>query len=90
MVPVSIYIYDLFLIQGAERDNVRKNLKFAFIPFALVIILANLYLNLSTILKRLPDPSLYSGREIINGTESHNLLYQPSPLSDQFPVHSPP
>ncbi|MGZ3648283.1 MAG: hypothetical protein ACXU9G_04540, partial [Syntrophales bacterium] len=50
MLPVSLFIYDLFLIQGAERDVVRKNLKFAFIPFAVVIILANSYLDLSSIL----------------------------------------
>jgi tetratricopeptide (TPR) repeat protein len=50
MLPVSLFIYDLFLIQGAERDTVRKNLKFAFIPFAVVIIIANLYLDLSSIL----------------------------------------
>jgi tetratricopeptide (TPR) repeat protein len=50
MLPVSLFIYDLFLIQGADRETVRKNLKFALIPFAVVIIFANSYLDLSSIL----------------------------------------
>ena len=50
MLPVSLFIYDLFLIQGADRETVRKNLKFAFIPFGVIFIFANSYLDLSSIL----------------------------------------
>ncbi len=86
MVPVSIYIYDLFLIQGAERDNVRKNLKFAFIPFALVIILANLYLNLSTILNDYQIRPYTLGERLL--TEPRVIIFYISlllyPISSRF------
>jgi len=84
MLPVSIFIYDLFLIQGAERDTVRKNLKFAFIPFAVVIILANSYLDLSSILDDYRVRSYTLGERLL--TEPRVIIFYISLLL--YPLHS--
>ena len=84
MLPVSLFIYDLFLIQGAERDTVRKNLKFAFIPFAVVIILANSYLDLSSILDDYRVRSYTLGERLL--TEPRVIIFYISLLL--YPIHS--
>jgi len=84
MLPVSLFIYDLFLIQGAERDTVRKNLKFAFIPFAVVIILANSYLDISSILDDYRVRSYTVGERLL--TEPRVIIFYISLLI--YPIHS--
>ncbi|MGZ6239263.1 MAG: tetratricopeptide repeat protein [Syntrophales bacterium] len=84
MLPVSLFIYDLFLIQGAERDVVRKNLKFAFIPFAVVIILANSYLDLSSILDDYRIRSYTLTERLL--TEPRVVIFYISLLL--YPIHS--
>jgi tetratricopeptide (TPR) repeat protein len=84
MLPVSLFIYDLFLIQGADRETVRKNLKFAFIPFAVVIILANSYLDLSSILDDYRVRSYTVGGRLI--TEPRVIIFYISLLL--YPIHS--
>jgi protein O-mannosyl-transferase len=84
MLPVSIFIYDLFLIQGAERETVRKNLKLAFIPFAIVIILANSYLDLSSILDDYRVRSYTLGERLL--TEPRVIIFYISLLL--YPIHS--
>jgi len=84
MLPVSIFIYDILLIQGAERDTVRKNLKFAFIPFAIVIILANSYLDLSSILDDYRVRSYTLGERLL--TEPRVIIFYISLLL--YPIHS--
>jgi Tfp pilus assembly protein PilF len=84
MLPVSIFIFDLFLIQGANRDTVRKNLKFAFIPFALVLILANSYSDLSDILDGYRVRSYTLGERLL--TEPRIIIFYISLLL--YPIHS--
>ena len=84
MLPVSLFIYDLFLIQGAGRDTVRKNLKFAFIPFAVVIIFANSYLDLSSILDDYQFRSYTLGERLL--TEPRVIIFYISLLL--YPIHS--
>ena len=84
MLPVSLFIYDLFLIQGAEKDTVRRNLKFAFIPFAVVIILANSYLDLSSILDDYRVRSYTLGERLL--TEPRVIIFYISLLL--YPIHS--
>ncbi|MGZ3597563.1 MAG: hypothetical protein ACXU9E_06620, partial [Syntrophales bacterium] len=84
MLPISLFIYDLFLIQGAERDVVRKNLKFAFIPFAVVIILANSYLDLSSILDDYRIRSYTLTERLL--TEPRVVIFYISLLL--YPIHS--
>jgi tetratricopeptide (TPR) repeat protein len=84
MLPVSLFIYDLFLIQGADRETVRKNLKFAFIPFAVVIILANSYLDLSSFIFDYRVRSYTLGERLI--TEPRVIIFYISLLL--YPIHS--
>ena len=84
MLPVSLFIYDLFLIQGAHRETVRKNLKYAFIPFAVVIILANSYLDLSSILDDYRIRSYKLGERLL--TEPRVIIFYISLLL--YPIHS--
>ena len=84
MLPVSIFIFDLFLIQGADRDTVRKNLKFAFIPFAVVLILANSYSDLSDILDGYRVRSYILSERLL--TEPRVIIFYISLLI--YPIHS--
>jgi tetratricopeptide (TPR) repeat protein len=84
MLPVSLFIYDLFLIQGADRETVRKNLKFAFIPFAVVIILANSYLDLSSFIFDYRVRSYTLGERLL--TEPRVIIFYISLLL--YPIHS--
>ena len=84
MLPVSLFIYELILIQGADRETVRKNLKFAFIPFAVIIILANSYLDLSSFIFDYQVRSYTLGERLI--TEPRVIIFYISLLL--YPIHS--
>ncbi len=45
MIPVTIYLYDLLLIRGASRENVRQDLKIAIWPLSGLLIIGILYLT---------------------------------------------
>ena len=49
MLPVSIFFYDLFLIQGLTSENVKKNLKIVILPLLIILVLGHFYVDLSTI-----------------------------------------
>ncbi len=49
MLPVSIFLYDLFLIQGLTSENVKKNLKIVILPLLIILVLGHFYVDLSTI-----------------------------------------
>jgi tetratricopeptide (TPR) repeat protein len=72
------------LIQGADRETVRKNLKFAFIPFAVVIIFANSYLDLSSILDDYRVRSYTLSERLL--TEPRVIIFYISLLL--YPIHS--
>jgi len=40
MLPFSIFVFDLFLVQGLTRDNIRKNTFIFFIMISVVLVLA--------------------------------------------------
>ena len=42
MLPVSIWLYDLLLIQGVTRENIKKNLKIA-VPVVLIVFCIGLF-----------------------------------------------
>jgi len=50
MLPVSIFMYDLFFIQGCTIENVKKNLKIVIFPLLIILILGHFYVDLSLIL----------------------------------------
>jgi len=68
MLPFSIFLYDLFLIQGITRKNITKNLKIVFIPFIVILLVAVFYNNLS---------SIFNGYDNRPFTLTERLLTQP-------------
>ncbi|HPC73219.1 MAG TPA: tetratricopeptide repeat protein [Syntrophales bacterium] len=51
MLPVAIYLYDLFLIQGATADHVKKNTRIVVLPCIVVLVIGILYRDFSSILE---------------------------------------
>jgi tetratricopeptide (TPR) repeat protein len=47
MLPVSLFLYDLFLIQGISRQTLWKNLIIFIFPLSLLITLSAVFLNYS-------------------------------------------
>jgi tetratricopeptide (TPR) repeat protein len=69
MLPVSILLFDLFLIQGTTKDNLIKFVKFLILPLLLIFILGLVYTGgFSNILHG------YAGRDF---TLAQRLLTEP-------------
>ncbi len=43
MLPVSILLFDLFLIQGITEENIKRYIKISVIPFSLILIIGFFY-----------------------------------------------
>lgn len=43
MLPVSILLFDLFLIQGINKDNIKKTLKIIIIPSIIILFIGLIY-----------------------------------------------
>ncbi len=43
MLPVSILLFDLFLIQGVSKDNIKKILKIIILPFIITLVIGWIY-----------------------------------------------
>ncbi len=50
MLPMSLFIYDLFLIQGPTKENIKKNLKVIVLPLMIALVLGYFYVGQSSIL----------------------------------------
>ncbi len=48
VLPITLLLYDLFLIQGISAESVKKSLKWAVLPLAIVLVLGWLYTDFST------------------------------------------
>jgi len=68
MLPVSILLFDLFLIQGVTRENIVKNIKILILPSILIIITAFIYVDFSKIM---------DGYRLRDFTMSERLLTEP-------------
>jgi protein O-mannosyl-transferase len=51
MLPISIFLYDLFFIQGLTTENVKKSLKILLPPLIVVIIAGLIFYDFSAILR---------------------------------------
>ncbi|MEN6376278.1 MAG: hypothetical protein ABFD75_16045 [Smithella sp.] len=47
MLPASIFLYDLFFIQGLTKENIKRNIKFIIIPLIILFIAALLFYDFS-------------------------------------------
>jgi len=72
MLPASIYLFDLFLIQGLTKETLKKNVKAASIIILLIICMGIAYYFLSH--KDIPILSLYKERAF---TLKERLLSEP-------------
>jgi protein O-mannosyl-transferase len=43
MLPVSILLFDLFLIQGVSKDSVKKSIKIIIVPFIIILFFGLFY-----------------------------------------------
>jgi Tfp pilus assembly protein PilF len=50
MIPFSLFIYDIILIQGASMENILKNMKVMILLVVIIVVLTNLFINVSSIL----------------------------------------
>jgi len=50
MLPVSILLFDLFLIAGITKQNVIKYAKIAFLPFLIILFTGFIYVDFSNII----------------------------------------
>ncbi len=73
MLPVSIFFYDLFLIQGVTKENIRRNLRWFAIPLLILLLIGILHTDPTKILK---------GYEQRPFTLGERLLTQPRILLD--------
>lgn len=48
MLPISLFLYELFLIRGMTKENVKKTLKMSILPVLIVLILGLVYLDISS------------------------------------------
>jgi len=49
MLPVSIYLFDLLLIQGINRENLYRSLKYIILPVFVALVFIALSMNISSI-----------------------------------------
>ncbi len=68
MLPLCILIYDLFIIQGLNKENIKKFLKYAALPFVVILIIGFIYTDFS---------SVFGGYEIRDFTMMQRLLTEP-------------
>ncbi len=47
LLPASIFLYDLFFIQGLTRENIKRNIKFIIIPLIILLTAALLFYDFS-------------------------------------------
>ena len=75
MLPVSILLFDLFLIQGATKENIKKYIKISFLPFLLILIIGFIYTSGFSNFFGFPD--LLSGYKIRGFSMMQRLLTEP-------------
>jgi protein O-mannosyl-transferase len=68
MLPVSIFLFDLFLIEGTTKQNVLKYAKIVILPVLVILIASFIYVDFSDIL---------NDYEIRDFTMAERLLTQP-------------
>ena len=84
MLPVSIFVFDLLLIQGVSKRNLIKNLKIAIVPFLLVLFLGWSYTDLTSILSGYENRPFDCSERLL--TESRVFIFYISLLV--YPIYS--
>jgi tetratricopeptide (TPR) repeat protein len=86
MLPICLYFYDLFLIQGINRQNFRRSIKMAFFPILLVLIAILFLADMNWIMELYAVRSFTPGQRLL--TEARVVLFYLSllayPTSDRL------
>ena len=69
MLPVSILLFDLFLIQGFTKENIKKYLKISALPVLLILIIGFIYTG--------HYPNASGGYELRDFSLTQRLLTEP-------------
>jgi Tfp pilus assembly protein PilF len=69
MLPVSILLFDLFFIQGATKENIKKNIKISAVPFLLILIIGFIYTS--------GFSNAFGGYELRDFSMTQRLLTEP-------------
>jgi protein O-mannosyl-transferase len=72
MLPMAIFLYDLFLIRGVTKENFKRSLKYGSIAVLAVVAIGLLYIG--------EIPKIVSDYEIRSFTMAERLLTQPRVL----------
>ncbi len=75
MLPLSIFLFDLFLIQGVTKENINKFIKLSIIPFLLILIIGFIYTSGFSNFFGLPD--LSSGYKIRGFSMTQRVITEP-------------
>ena len=82
MLPISIILYDIILIQGVTRASLLRMLKYTWIPMAVLVLLVFIYADLSADIECLWREALYSHGASSDGAAGLDLLHHAAALSD--------
>lgn len=72
MLPMAIFLYDLFLIRGVTRENIKRSLKYGFFAAVAVVAVGLLYVG--------EIPTILADYQIRSFTMVERLLTQPRVL----------
>ena len=75
MLPMSILLFDLFLIQGVTKENIKKSIKISILPFLLILIIGFIYTSGFSNFFGLPN--IFAGYEIRGFSITQKLLTEP-------------
>ena len=75
MLPVSIFLFDLFLIEGITKQNILKYARIAILPLLLILIIGFIYTSGFSSFFGLP--SIFAGYKIRGFTMTQRLLTEP-------------
>jgi len=84
MLPVSLFFYDLFLIQGVTGKSIKKNLKMVAIPLLMLLALGAFYTDMSSILTGYSNRPFTLAERLL--TEPRVIVFYISLLL--YPIHS--
>lgn len=75
MLPVSIFLFDLFFIQGVTRENLKRSIVISLLPVLLIFIIGFIYTSGFSNFFGFPD--LLSGYKYRGFTLTERLLTEP-------------
>jgi tetratricopeptide (TPR) repeat protein len=84
MLPVSLFFYDLFFIQGVTEESIIKNLKVVVIPILMLLALGAFHTDMSSILTGYSNRPFTLAERLL--TEPRVIVFYISLLL--YPIHS--